>query len=465
MKILFARPNSPLVVTPVPVGFGYLSHAVKEARGDEVRVMDGRHLRLSLEEFIKRTLAWSPDVVGFTAMSFEAREVIDHINRLKAAAPSVTVLLGGPHATGYGPELLGRCRADYLVLGEGERTLVHVLDSLEGKDTLEDKRGVAFRSGKEIVYNGPPDPVEDMESLQVDWEVLDPESYFGFRRRNAMNTVARSGRRLPIFFSRGCPFGCAYCHHIFGRKYRTFDPAGKAAEMQMLRDRYGVTEFEIIDDTFNLKLDHAKAAMQEIVDRIPGAALAFTNGLRADRMDAELLALMKRAGVYRIDYAIESAVPRVQKLIRKNLDLDRAREVVNMTAGERIITGTYNMIGFPTETKEEMEKTVEFAASLKNHIGSFFCLMPFPGTEIAESDPETSRRVRETDFRDASQAAINLSRATDREIAELRKGAYRRFYFSPGRIGRIARDVPKNARFLASALAVLKLSFREGVNY
>ncbi len=465
MRVLLARPNSPLVVTPVPVGLGYLSSAVKKERSDEVRVLDGRLLRLSAEEFVSRAISWSPDVVGFTAMSFEARETLEHIRLIKETDPAVTVLLGGPHATGFGPELLSRCRADYLVLGEGERTLVHVLDALEGKDTLEDKKGVAFRSGGGIIYNGPPDPIEGMDSLEVDWEVLAPESYFGFRQRNAMNTVARSGRRLPVFFSRGCPFGCAYCHHIFGRKYRTFDISAKVEEMKSLRDRYGVDEFEIIDDTFNLKLDHAKAAMEEIIEKKLGAALAFTNGLRADRMDAELLELMKRAGVYRIDYAIESATDRIQKLIHKNLDLGRARDVINMTAEKRIITGTYNMIGFPTESRQEMKKTVEYALSLKNHIASFFCLMPFPGTEIAESDPETSSRVREIDFRDASKAILNLSGASDHDMARLRKRAYRRFYFSPLRMARIARDVPKNARLLASALAVLKLSYRDTANY
>lgn len=465
MRILLARPNSPLVVTPVPVGLGYLSHTVKKERGDEVRVLDGRRLRLSVKDFVSKALSWSPDVIGFTAMSFEARETFEHISRLKEAAPSVTVIWGGPHATGYGPELLEKCRADYLVLGEGERTLVHILDHLEGRDGLEDKKGVAYRSGEEIVYSGPPEPIDEMESLEVDWEVLSPGSYFGFLQRNAMNTVAKSGKRLPLFFSRGCPFGCAYCHHIFGRKYRTFDVSRKVEEMIYLRDRYGVSEFEIIDDTFNLKLEHAKAAMQEIIDRKVGTALAFTNGLRADRMDGELLGLMKRAGVYRIDYAIESATERIQKNIRKNLDLAKARETVNMTAAEKIVTGTYNMIGFPTETRKEMEKTVEFALSLKNHISSFFCLMPFPGTEIAEADPETSKRVRQIDFHDASSAVLNLSRATDEEMAEIRKSAYRKFYFSPERMARIVRDVPKNARLLASALAVLQLSYKELVNY
>jgi radical SAM superfamily enzyme YgiQ (UPF0313 family) len=280
-----------------------------------------------------------------------------------------------------------------------------------------------------------------------------------------MNTIARSSRRLPMFFSRGCPMGCAYCHHIFGRKYRTFSVERTVSQMVSLRDCYNLHEFEIIDDTFNLRLEHAKDAMREIIAQKLDVGIAFTNGLRADRMDEELLDLMQQAGTYRIDYAIESASPRVQKLAKKRLDLERAREVVNMTAERGIVTGCYYMLGFPGETGEEMEATVEYALSLKNHISSFFYLMPFPGTEIAESDPEVSKKARDMTFRDASGVAVNLSAASEEAMAAVRRRGYRGFYFNAPRMLRIARDVPKNLRLLASALAVLRMSFRESVNY
>ncbi len=466
MKLLLIRPDSPMVVMPPPVGLGYLAHAVKNARCDEVLIIDGRRLRLSEEAIIRRAADFAPDVIGITAMTFEAHQAASLISRMKREWPQIPVILGGPHATGFGPDLMNFVPADYLVIGEGEDTLIELLNSLENMGDIYNVRGIARRDAQgQIIFNGPREPIEDMERLGIDWEAIGPENYFGLWTRNAMNTVARSPRRLPVFTSRGCPYGCAYCHHIFGRKYRTFDIKKTVAEMIGLRDRYRVQEFEIIDDIFNLKLDWAKAVMREIIDRKLGCWLTFTNGLRADRMDEELLDLMIRAGTYRIDYAIESASSRIQKLVHKNLDLARAREVVNMTAARRVVTGTYNMLGFPGETADEMSQTIDFAVSLKNHIASFFYLMPFPGTELADADPETREKVRNLNFGDASGIALNLSAVPDDVLKCMRQHAYRRFYSSPRRIARILRDVPRNPRLAASALTALRLAFRENVNY
>ncbi len=465
MKVLLIRPNSSLAVVPVPMGLGYLSHTLKTERGDATRILDARLLRASSEKVVRAADDYGPDFIGVTSMTFEAPEALELIGLLKKKLPQVPIALGGPHATGYGPSLLDKCDADYLVMGEGERTAVELLDALEGKRDLSSIKGLAFRADGQAAFNETRGPIDDMDGLEPDWDALAPERYFGWWTRNAMNTVARSNRRLPVFFSRGCPIGCSYCHRIFGRKYRVFSIEKTVASMLELRDRRGVREFEIIDDNFNLKLDHAKAVMSEIIGRRLGASLTFTNGLRADKMDLELLTLMKKAGVYRIDYAIESASPRVQKMVHKNLDLDRAREVVNQTAGMGFVTGAYYMLGFPEETIEEMETTVEYALSLQNHVSSFFYLMPFPGTEIAESSPEVARAARSTRFRDASGVVINLSSAPAESMEKLRRQAYRNFYFSPARIARILRDVPKNARLLASALAVIRLSTSEEVNY
>ena len=465
MRVLLARPNSPLQVAPAPLGLGYLSHALKTMRGDQILILDGRRFRLSPEAFLARAEDFRPEAIGFTAMTFEAPETIALIARCKERWPEVPVIFGGPHVTGFGPGLLEHCRADYLAPGEGEITLTELLDALEGKRPLAGVAGVVRRERGAIVSSGPRAFCDDLSLLAADWEAMGPEHYFSIWRRNALNTIAVSNRRLPIFFSRGCPFGCAYCHHIFGRKYRTFPVERVAAEMVALRDRYRLSEFEIVDDTFNLDLDRAKAAMREIIGRRLNCALALSNGIRADRMDSELLGLMKAAGVYRVDYAIETASPRLHQLMHKNLDLDRAREVVNMTAAHRIVTGGYYMLGFPTETRAEMEATIEYALSLRNHIASFFYLMPFPGTEVAEADPAVSQKVRALTFRDASGIAVNLSAATDAEMRAVRRAGYRRVYFSPGRMARIARDVPKNLRLAASALAVARLSCRESVNY
>jgi radical SAM superfamily enzyme YgiQ (UPF0313 family) len=465
MKILLLRPNSQLTVTPVPVGLGYIAHSLVEKRGDDVRIIDGRMMRAPHKELASLAREYGPDIIGVTAMTYESSDASELVSLLKKTMPDVPVVMGGPHVTGYGPDFLEKCECDYLVLGEGEETMIELASAIENKSGSKNIKGIAYREDDEIRSTEKRSPISDMDKLAVEWDLLNPDDYFVWWRRNAMNTIAKSNRRLPVFFSRGCPMGCSYCHHIFGREYRTF-PVDETVQMMLeLKAKYNLGEFEIIDDNFNLKLDHAKEVMEKIIQSKLGCALTFTNGLRADKMDDELLELMKKAGTYRIDYAIESASARIQKLVHKNLDLDRAREVVNMTAQKGIVTGAYYMLGFPGETKDEMEETVEYALSLTNHISSFFYLMPFPGTEIAESDPDISKKVKNISFGDASGIVMNLSGTSCEDMMKIRKSAYRKFFFSPARIMKIAKDVPKNTRTLASAFAVARLSLQEKVDY
>ena len=465
MKVLLLRANSSLTVTPVPVGLGYLANSLKQKRGDDVRIIDGRMLRISHHEMNSLVLEYQPDLIGITAMTYESNEARSLTAILKKSLPDVPVVIGGPHVTGFGPDFLEKCDCDFIVMGEGEETIVELCDAIEKKSGFETIMGIAYKNGDEIISTGVRPPILNMETLDIDWDLIGPEDYFGWWKRNALNTIAKSNRRLPASFSRGCPMGCAYCHHIFGRKHRIFPVDDTISKLVELKNKYKLAEFEILDDTFNLKLDHAKSIMEKIIQSGLNCSLTFTNGLRADKMDEELLDLMIKAGTYRIDYAIESASKRVQKLVNKNLDLDRAREVINMTANRGIVTGAYYMLGFPGETKDEMEQTVEYALTLKNHISSFFYLMPFPGTQIAEADPQISKRARDIQFGDASGIAINLSEVSDEEMQRIRKSAYRKFFFSPGRILKIARDVPKNTRTIASALAVVQLSTQEKVDY
>ncbi len=463
MRVLLVRPNSNAVSCPPPLGLGYLSHAVKSRRGDKTLIIDGRRYRLTNEAIVRKARQFDPDLIGITAMSIEARYMKALVVSFRKEIPQTPIIIGGPHSTAWGPSLLDTLEADFSVIGEGEDTLVELLDALESKQDISAVKGLVWRDGEKACYNGPRPFIQDMDRLGVDWDGIGPEEYFGGWSRNGFYTFARSGKRLPVFTSRGCPMGCAYCHSIFGRQYRTFTPEKVVGDMVSLRDRYGLEEFEIHDDFFNCRFDHAKEVLSLMIDRNLKCAVAFPNGFRADRMDEELLDLMVRAGTYQVTYAIESASERIQKLVHKNLDLQRAREVVNMTVRRRIITGTYNMFGFPEETEEEMHRTVDYAVSLPNHVARFFYLTPFPGTELAEWSPEVAEQVRNVDFASYLTASFNLSAVPDDVFASIVKTAYRRFYLSPSRMFRIARDMPKNTRLLRG-LAIARLGFSQSVS-
>jgi radical SAM superfamily enzyme YgiQ (UPF0313 family) len=221
----------------------------------------------------------------------------------------------------------------------------------------------------------------------------------------------------------------------------------------------------MVDDAFNLDLPRAKAIARLILRRGLKVHLSFPNGFRAEKVDAELLDLLKLAGCFRINYAVESASPRIQKMIGKGADLEKIRKAMEMSAARGIFTGSNFILGFPGETNEEMKKTVDFALHCRAHIASFFYLCPFPGTSLAKKHPTLAENLRVTHVQDYSQITVNLSAVSDREMTRICKQAYRRFYFSPTRMVRIIRTVPKNFRTLSNVLSIVFLSIKNAVNY
>lgn len=131
--------------------------------------------------------------------------------------------------------------------------------------------------------------------------------------------------------------------------------------MKLLYDRYRVQEFMIEDDIFNFDMDRAKRICDMIVEEGMQVGLQFGNGVRLERLDEELIRKLAAAGTHHMAIAIESASPRLQKLMRKNLKLHMVKDVVNWSRKHKINTLGFFMIGFPTETIEEMNMTIRFA--------------------------------------------------------------------------------------------------------
>jgi radical SAM superfamily enzyme YgiQ (UPF0313 family) len=152
--------------------------------------------------------------------------------------------------------------------------------------------------------------------------------------------------------------------------------------MEWLVKEYGVGEFMIVDDIFNFDLERAKTICRGIIQRGLKVHLQFPNGVRGDRFDEELIALMKAAGTHYMAIAIETVSEKFQKLVRKNLKIDRARQSLEWARKHRIEVSGFFMIGFPGETLEEVHKTLDFA--VESPFDSIFLsiVTPFKGTKL-----------------------------------------------------------------------------------
>ncbi|RJP80624.1 MAG: radical SAM protein [Candidatus Zixiibacteriota bacterium] len=461
MNILLLRPNSGIPVAPPPIGLMYLAGYLRKVRPgrDQITVLDGRSelpAETDVVDVIRRT---RPDLVGVTAFSMEGDFARRYAALAKEHAPGCVTVIGGPYGTSDYQSALDDPSVDFCARGEGELTFARLVDRLESGREGGALEGLAFRRNGAVAPGTFPELVEDLNTIPYPaWDLIDLEQYFvDGRIRRLTNPIQSRRRGISLFSTRGCPYRCTYCHNVFGKKLRKRSVENVLGEIRWLVEKFGIEEIEFIDDVFNLDRPRAKAICDGIIQAGWDLRLSFPNGLRADQMDEELVDKMRRAGAYRVNYAVESGSPRVQKMIRKNLDLERARQIIDYTAGKGISTGGFFMLGFREETEEEAWKTVNYALNTRLHTASFFILTPFPNTPMYDEALQLGYDM-EAMYSDYGQVSANLSKMPKERLEQLRKIAFRRFYFNPRRIWSIFRTTPRKWVLFKNFLRTLRMA-------
>ncbi len=456
MKIALIIPNTRFVRASIRLGPLYLASYLRSQGYRDITVIDARHARLSRGAVSRRIKDVAPDVIGISGLSMEYAEVHELARLAKEINGNCKVIVGGPYATSSYDQTLNDPHVDFAVIGEGERTIVRLINALEEGRDYSAIEGLAFKNGQACVVNPAPPVIEDLDAIPFPaWDLIDMEEYFRDIHNHSQSPIPTSNRTVPLFTSRGCPYRCTYCHNIFGKKIRFRSVENVLEEIETLIKKYRVKEIEVLDDCFNFDLPRAKRICDEIIRRGIRIALSFPNALRVDRMDEELIAKLKQAGTRVIFYAIESASPRIQKIVNKNLDLEKARHIIAQTAKQDIVTCGFFMLGFPGETREEMQHTLAFAKKEGFHIAIFFFLVAQPRTEIFIQLEKTNAVLKKIGPYHYDGFSANVSAVPDSVLVKMHSKAYREFYFRPRQIWRIWRVIPNKASILRKLSVVV----------
>lgn len=393
-RVLFIRTtkSDQLSILP-PLGILYLVGALRRDLDPPllaVKVVDyalagmtPRRLSRLLDEF-------SPDMVGISGLTVEADLMVQVARLSREGDRRRVVVVGGPHATSDPGHLLAPGHVNCVALGEAEQTLPELIACLRRGGDPRTVPGLALpEEGGAPVFTPPRQLLASLDDLpEPAWDSIRLADYSA-RPVYAMSQSLKTPPAAVIMTSRGCPYGCVYCHKYFGRKVRARSPAHVLDEMEILYHRYGAREFHLIDDFFNFDLERVQTICRMVNERGLEVSLAFPNGIRGDNLDEETLQAMKRAGTYKIYVAVESGSTRVQKYIGKRMKLDVLQRNITLASRLGIIVSAFFMIGFPTETREEMEETIRFAVKSRLNGANFFKVVPFPGTKLAEMWAET----------------------------------------------------------------------------
>ncbi len=439
MRILFIksayRPFHNQRVSP-PLGIMYLASYIKNREKDvKIKIID-RRVEYERDEDLKREVFhFKPDLVGISAITVEKESLHQTAKLIKDISKGIPVVAGGPHPTSYPEEVMEDKNIDFVVIREGEIIFYNLLKTLSsGKEPWEIK-GIYFRKNGSICFTGEPDFINDLDSLPFpSWELVHPERYFKSFR---FTPVGQKRPYLAILTSRACPYNCIYCHNIFGKKPRMRSPENVVDEIEEFTKRFNINEIEVLDDIFNLYEDRVVRIFEEVMRRNLRLRFSFPNGLRSDRLSRETLEVMRKGGTYYISFAIETASPRMQKLIKKNLDLDKAKKAIEDAVSLGIFSNGFFMLGFPQEREEDMKMTIDFALNSPLHTAMFFIAIPHKGTEMYDMyKPED---IEEAPAYDYFRRWKFLRDSPARRF--YRKG-YIKFYFNPKRVVKIWRDYP-----------------------
>jgi len=473
MKIFLINPRSNYIVKSPPLGLISLAaFARSKIPNVEIRILDAHLEEMSEEELLKEVSVYSPDIVGIYTISSNVSSVFTLVEKLR---PHVRYIVGGgPFATVFGSYMIKNIKLDYVVMGEGEWPFVRLVQYLiDGRgDQIDGHPRILSRNDSDKHYQPGGDQIGDLDTLPLPaWDLLDTERYFK-ASRNSMSPVVGTRRVLPIFTSRGCPFGCAYCHNMFGKIFRPRPVDSIIDEIELLIRTYGVEAIEIWDDVFNLDINRVKAFCASMRRRGVDVKLSFSNGIRADLLTSEIVDDLVSIGTRRMNFGIESGSSRIQSVLCKNQDLKKVDAIVRYAATKReLITGGFFIIGNPTETRDEMMATIDYAVNLPIDMASFFACTPNPGTRLFEMLKKDQRDMimnLSPDKFNYHEAQFDISTIPSDEVKKLLRRAYFRFYFNIRRLMALLRkvkcsDIIRNGLLVAGFVLMprRKLFFRE----
>lgn len=385
---------------------------------------------------------YEPDFVGIRSLSIGKEAFHITAETVKRWNPECFVAGGGPYPTDDPGDALKNGFVDCAVIGEGEVTFIELLEKLLNKETWQDIPGIAFGQNGHFEKTIPRLLIEDLDSIAFpDYTLVDLDK---FSNQFLTFTSKISKPHANIMTTRGCPYRCAYCHNILGKTFRVRSPENVLKEIRYIHDTYRITDFQIIDDIFNLDLQRAKRICDLIINSDMNLTFSFPNAIRGDRVDEELLDKMAAAGTKFISYAVETASPRLQKLIRKHLKLDKVYKAIEYTTKVGIVTRGFFMIGFPTETEEEVIQTIEYAKSSALCGATFFTVVYFPGTELYKLAKNFG--YFQDDNYDVQRDYVNVGKGpydfSLETLTSLKKKAIREFAFTRKRIDQVLRLLP-----------------------
>lgn len=348
------------------VGLGYMAEALHNNSID-YEVFD-MTIGYSLEDFHRVMQKFRPDLVAMSIETYMFKRQYELIrDEIKSKYPEVKVLAGGPHISTSREKVMQECSdIDFGVTLEGDETIVELC---KGKSP-DEMQGIYYRKGRDIMYNGDKLFIQDLDNLPFP--------------RYSKFEIEKYAKHINIASTRGCPYSCTFCSApiVIGKKFRVRSPENVADEIEYWHNR-GCRSFGFVDDNFTLYRQRVLDFCEEIKRRnLTGCKFECGNGVRADKVDFEMLKKMRGIGFYSLAFGVESGNNKVLKAIKKGETIEQIETGIKAACDAGIDVNLFFIFGSPGETKKDVEDTIKIALKYPVVDVRFYNIIPFRGTEL-----------------------------------------------------------------------------------
>lgn len=411
-----------------PLAIEYIG-AIAKAEGLAVRIIQQQHK--SNQEVFQEIVDFSPQLVGFSVMTYNYPASLFLSKKIKQHGPKILTIFGGYHPS-FCPEIVKEDAIDFVIIGEGEETFREFLKTLNRQErNFEKINGLAFYNEK-LHISKPRGRIRELDSLPNplrDFNILKECRISGLN----YPPLSKQKSVAQILYSRGCPHNCTFCcsPFLYGRKVFFRNPEKVVDEMQEIKERFGTNYFYFADLSFNLNKKKSIVLSQEIKKR--KVDTSWFCMCRVDNIDEELLEHMREAGCSRIGFGIDALYENTLEKVKpeQNITMEKTYKALELANAMGIIVRTFIIIGYPWETKEDLENAKEILKKLPIDEIRIGLLTPLPGSAIYD-EYKKEGLILTDDFSKYTTDEYILKNPdfNPEAMAEFREEMFREFYQS-----------------------------------
>jgi len=356
-----------------PLGLLYVSAYLKSKNiGNDVFDTTFSSIEKQLE-FIKNK---KPKVICMYTNLMTKIEVIKLIKTLKTEKFNFPkIVLGGPDVS-YNVENYLKAGADFLVIGEGEETTFELYNAIINNENYHNINGIAFLENNEVIQTNPRVKFKELDELPLpNRDAINMQNYLDTWKNN------HGQSSMTISTQRGCPYTCKWCSTaVYGQSYRRRPAEQVAEEMKMLKEKFNPDALWFVDDVFTVSHKWLLAFREEVLKQ--DAIIPFECITRAERLNDEILDLLKEIGCFRIWIGAESGSQKIIDLMDRRVDVNVVKEAIQKTNALGMETGTFIMLGYPGETEEDITETIQYLKDANPTLYTITVAYPIKGTSL-----------------------------------------------------------------------------------